>query len=98
MLFVILLLAVIGISFFVRSLLWGGDGIQSHWAGGIRNIGALIVGLCAFTIMLGMMLILDLLERNGFSWDAFINIVRLSMVLFVAGYFLLAVSLLIGSR
>jgi len=93
-----LLLAVILISLFVRSQLWGTDGIQRHWAGGIRHIAALIVGLCAFTIMYGMMLTLALLERSGFSLDAFINILRLSMVLFVAGYFLLAISLMFGNR
>ena len=98
MIIVVLLLSVIGISFFVRSLLLGSHGIQRRWEGGIRTVVALIVGLCACTIMFGMILILDLLERNNFSWEAFIIILRLSMGLFVAGYVLSAISLLIGSR
>jgi hypothetical protein len=45
-----------------------------------------------------LLLILDLLEGVNLTWRAMTNVVRLSMICFATGVFLLAVSLLVTRK
>lgn len=95
---VILASVTIAILFLVRSSFHGGQSIQRRWEGAIRHIAAAMLGLLAFSTMICLLLILDLLERDSLTWRAMANVVRLSMICFATGVFLLAVSLMTNRK
>jgi hypothetical protein len=95
---VILAAVTIGILFLVRSTFQDGHSIQRRWEGATRHVAAAMLALLAFTTLFCLLLILDLLEGVNLTWRAMTNVVRLSMICFATGVFLLAVSLLVTRK
>ena len=94
----ILLAATIAILFLVRSLFQGEQSIQRRWEAGIRHVAVAVIALLAFTIMFGLLLVLDLLEKNQLSWYTLANVTKMTMISFSVGFFLLAVSLIVSRK
>ena len=60
-----------------------GKGIQNRWEGAIHHAIALAVALCAFVVLIALLQLLDLFERELFSFSAFIGILQSSFLILV---------------
>lgn len=80
----------------IRHLLVSREEIHRLWEGAPRHVFALGVGLCAFVVLFSMLQLLDLFERDLFSWSAFFHRLQTSFVLLISGGTIVVAALMLG--
>jgi hypothetical protein len=81
----------------IKHLFDSEKGIQNRWRGAIHHTIAVAVALCALVVLIALLQLLDLFEREPFSFSAFLDILQFSFVILVSiGLVIFAVLLLAG--
>ena len=93
---VTLICLIIGFTFLIRRLYKLRKKILSRWESAFRHIVAVLAGLCAFVSLFGLLQLLNLLERDAFSWVALFNTFQVSLALLIGGGIIVAASLVLS--
>ena len=72
--------------------------IQDQWLSAFRHIVALIAGWVAFGILSGLFVLIDLFERDKFSFTEFANGLLIPLIIFIAGMIVLRIALITSAR
>jgi hypothetical protein len=60
-------------------------GMRTRWEPAVRHFLAAVVGLFAFVFLFGILQVLDLFERQYFSWRSLLDILQVSLIVLAIG-------------
>jgi uncharacterized membrane protein len=90
---IILVIIAVGVMLGILAFVRKRKAIQKQWKAAFRHIVALIMGWIAFGTLSGLLVLLDLMERDKLSITDFGNGVLTPLIIFISGLVLLILPL-----